>query len=77
MKTNAEFMKEFETAIEEVGDSMIEEKLALVTDKQREFFFKMYPQGVSGIPQEKKAWAYSQICRSLTAASPTTEGADQ
>lgn len=65
MKSNTDFVLEFNKKIEEISISMINEKLSLITDIQKEFFLRLYPNGAEGIKQNDRAWAYSQLCRTI------------
>lgn len=62
MKPNTYFEDEFNATMSATGMSIIDAKLLEVTEEQRARFHLLYPNGV---PEERRAWAYSQICRTI------------
>ena len=65
MKTNQDFVTEFNKAVEAFSRNKLKEALKLATAEQLEMFNRMY-KSIEVIPSRNMAWAYSQVMRSVT-----------
>lgn len=62
VKTNQEFMDEFDVMVREFKRGLVQEKLSQCSREQQNLFNCMYVS-IDEIPEEKMRWAYGQCGR--------------